>query len=393
MAVTTIINHKESKLSKVLIYIIGIVGVGLVVFFGGQLIESIMNKSGKAGISVETVNSSASVFVDGQKVGETPYTSSDIRPGTRTIALKNSIRQYQTSLNFIPSNNGTVHVVGLVRDLGVSDIFSSGQEFWFEKDSSGNTVRIISEPSGAKVYVDGSEVGTTPFSSTSISPGNYSIKIALPNYESQTAPIVVQKGYTLNGNIKLFPYPLPENPKLFEGSQSLYDLSLDNPALSADTEAWTKAVIYWNTTRGVNLGGATGLKDKAFDFFLDYKGNIFNREGTQVKSPDDVSKMGDLKKGGYLGRISDGLGLTKEAKEALTTLSSKVSAGKTATIGQTPFGWLRVRDSAGLGGAEIAKVNTGDKYGVLEEKTSWVKIKVSDTISGWVSSDYVTLSE
>jgi hypothetical protein len=393
MAVTTIISNKENKFSKVLIYVIGIVGVGLVVFFGGQLIESIANKNGKAGINVETVFSSASVFVDGQKVGETPYTSNDIKPGTKTIALKNTTRQYQTSLNFIPASDSTVHVVGLIRDLGVSDTFSSGQEYWFEKDSSGNTVRIISEPSGAKVYIDGSEVGVTPFSSTGISPGNYTVKISLTNYESQTAPIVVQKGYTLNGNLKLFPYPLPENPKLFEGSQSLYDLSLDNTVATADTESWAKAVIYWNTTRGVNIGSITGLKEKAFDFFLDYKGNIFNGEGSPVKTPEDILKMVNLKRGGYLGRISDGPGLTKEAKEALSALSGKVTGGKTATVNQTPFGWLRVRNNSGLTGTEIARVNTGDKYSVLEETTGWIKIQVSDTVAGWVSSDYVTLSE
>jgi hypothetical protein len=393
MAVTTIISNKESRFSKILVYLVGITGIGLVVFFGGQLIEYIGDKSGKAGISVEATNSQASVFIDGQKVGETPYTSSDLKPGIKTVALKTETRQYQTSLKFIPSNETTIHMVGVVRDLGISDTFSSGQEYWFEKDTSGNTVRIISEPSEASVYVDKSEIGKTPFSSATITPGNYTITISYPNYESQVSPIVVQKGYTLNGNVKLFPYPLPSNPKLLQDSQNLYDLSLDNAAATADTESWAKAVIYWNTTRGVNLGDSTGIKEKAFDFFLDYKGNIFNRDGNAVKSADDVSAMGELKKGGYLGRISDGLGLTKEAKESLSTLSGKISGGKTATIGKTPYGWLRVRNSAGLAGTEVGKVNTGEKYSILEEKIGWIKIKVSETVTGWVSSDYVTLSE
>lgn len=393
MAVTTIINNKESNFSKILIYVVGITGVGLVVFFGGQLIQSLSGKNGKAGISVEMVNSSASVYVDGQKVGETPYTSSSIKPGTRTVALKNDTRQYQTSLNFIPADNNTIHVVGLIRDLGISDFFSSGQEFWFEKDNSGDTVKIISEPSGATVYIDKSEVGKTPFSSTNISAGNYTVTISFPNYEAQTSPIVVQKGYTLNGNVKLFPYPLPESPKLLQDSQTLYDLSIDNQAAYADTEQWAKAVIYWNTTRGVNIDGLAGLKDKVFDFFLDFKGNVFDREGNLAKSAEEIAKMGELKKGGYLGRTSDGAGLTKEAKEAFSLLSGTVVGGKTATVKQTPFGWLRVRDAAGLNGVEIAKINTGNKYSVLEEKTGWVKIKVSEAVIGWVSSEYVTLSE
>lgn len=393
MAVTTIINNKENKFSKILIYFLGIVGVGLVVFFGGQLIQYITNKNGKAGINVETVNSQASVFIDGQKVGETPYTSSDIKPGTKTVALKTENRQYQTSLNFIPASDTVIHVVGLVRDLGVSDVFSSGREFWFEKDTSGNTLRIITEPSGASVFIDKSEVGKTPFSSTTITPGDYTITISYPNYESQTIPLSIQKGYTLNGNVRLFPYPLPTNPKLFEGSQNLYDLSLDNIGATSDTESWAKAVIYWNTTRGVNMGDTLGSKEKVFDFFLDYKGNIFNRDGNIVKSAEEIAAMGDLKKGGYLGRVSDGAGLTKEANESLGTISGTISGGKTATIGQTPYGWLRVRDSAGLSGAEVGKVNSGEKYPVLEEKIGWVKIKASETITGWVSSDYVTLSE
>lgn len=393
MAVTTIINNKENKFSKILIYFLGIVGVGLVVFFGGQLIQYITNKNGKAGINVETVNSQASVFIDGQKVGETPYTSSDIKPGTKTVALKTENRQYQTSLNFIPASDTVIHVVGLVRDLGVSDVFSSGREFWFEKDTSGNTLRIITEPSGASVFIDKSEVGKTPFSSTTITPGDYTITISYPNYESQTIPLSIQKGYTLNGNVRLFPYPLPTTPKLFEGSQNLYDLSLDNIGATSDTESWAKAVIYWNTTRGVNMGDTLGSKEKVFDFFLDYKGNIFNRDGNIVKSAEEIAAMGDLKKGGYLGRVSDGAGLTKEANESLGTISGTISGGKTATIGQTPYGWLRVRDSAGLSGAEVGKVNSGEKYPVLEEKIGWVKIKASETITGWVSSDYVTLSE
>ena len=393
MAVTTIISYKENKLSKIAVYVVGILGVALVVFFGGQLIETLTNKNGKSGLSVETVGSTAAVFVDGEKVGETPFTTSSIKPGTRTVAIKSDMRQYQTSFSFIPADNNVVHVVGLIRDLGVSDTFSSGQEFWFEKDKSGNTIKIISEPSGATVYIDKSEVGKTPFSSASVSPGNYTLTISFPNHESQTAPILIQKGYTLNGSVKLFPYPMPETVKLLQDSQNLYDLSIDNQAAYADTETWAKAVIYWNTTRGINTGTSLLAKEKMFDYFIDFKGNIFDRDGNAIRSTEEISKMGELKKGGYLGRISDGAGLTKEAREALASLSGITVGAKTATINQTPFGWLRVRDSASLNGAEIGKVNTSEKFEVLEEKTGWVKIRVSATLTGWVSSDYVTLSE
>lgn len=394
MAVTTIMAEKENKLSKFLIYFLGIVGVGLVVFFGGQLIQYILNRGGKAGLSVETLNSSASILVDGAKIGESPFTSNAIKPGSRTVTIKNDIRQYQATFNFIPSDNGIIHMVGIKRDLGVSDSFSSGQEFWFEKDNTGNTIRIISEPTGATVYIDGSEVGKTPFSSTSVTPGSYTLVISAQNYESQETQIKIQKGYTLNGNIKLFPYPMPSTVKLMQDSQILYDLSLDNPVATADTQSWAKAVVYWNTTRGATLSGAAGTKEKVFDFFLDYKGNIFDKDGSPVSSAEELNKLGEIKKGGYLGRTADGAGLTAEAKSAFATISgTAVMSAKTATIGATPNGWLRVRDAGSLTGNEIAKVNTGEKYPVLETTKDWVKIKVSETVSGWVSAGYVTVTE
>ena len=66
--------------------------------------------------------------------------------------------------------------------------------------------------------------------------------------------------------------------------------------------------------------------------------------------------------------------------------------GKKAKVVETGTGWLRVRDAAGLNGVEIARVTVGQEYQVLEETTGWVKIKVSDTVQGWVSSDYVEVA-
>ena len=50
MPVTTIMTKKEG-LPSFVIYLLGIVGVGLVVFFGGQVIENLGNLGGKAGVS------------------------------------------------------------------------------------------------------------------------------------------------------------------------------------------------------------------------------------------------------------------------------------------------------------------------------------------------------
>ncbi len=48
-----------------------------------------------------------------------------------------------------------------------------------------------------------------------------------------------------------------------------------------------------------------------------------------------------------------------------------------------------MRNAPSVNGVELAKVNVGQTFDVLEEQSGWVKIKVSDTITGWVSSMYV----
>jgi len=392
MSVSTISNDKNS-FSTALMYFLGIVGVALVVFFGGGLLRNIFGFGSKAILSVDVTNGKAGVLLNGKSIGETPFESKTINPGTNTITIKNDTQQYQTSVKFLPSTKGVSFAVGIIRDLGISDVFSSGQELWFDKDNPTDTLKVVSDPSGATVYIDGSEVGKTPFSSSIVTTGDYELKVALAGYETQTSRIHVQKGYTLNASIKMFPYPVPPVMKVFEGSPSLYDATTDNTSVSTDTEAWVKGILYWNQTRGINIDDVGLNKETVFDYFIDYKGNVFGADGKQLISQTDLQSLKDAKRGAYLGRSTDGTGLTKEAKAALDNLLAQGVTAKTATIKNTGTGWLRVRSSAGLNGTEIARATTGQTYPVLSETTGWVKIKVSETVEGWVSADYVTLSK
>jgi hypothetical protein len=166
--------------------------------------------------------------------------------------------------------------------------------------------------------------------------------------------------------------------------------------VTSDTQAWVKGVIYWNTTRGINVDNVGLNKEKVFDYFIDYKGGIFDANGKVVVSEEDFQRLKDLERGAYLGMPSLGEGLTEEARKALEELSSlgvDVVTTKTATIKTTPLGWLRVREGPSTSSNELTRVNTGNTYNVLEETEGWVKIRVSNTIDGWVSATYVELSE
>jgi hypothetical protein len=55
---------------------------------------------------------------------------------------------------------------------------------------------------------------------------------------------------------------------------------------------------------------------------------------------------------------------------------------------QTPTGFLRVRDQASLGGSEVGQVKPGESYQLLDERTDWYQIKLTNGQAGWISSQY-----
>lgn len=346
--------------------------------------KNIMELGGKTALTVEGENGTLEVFVNGKTIGSTPLKATNIKPGETKITLRGSTGQYDTSMEFLPRSE-----VYLKRDLGVSQVFSSGQNSWVEKNNSGTVATVISEPSNAAVFINNDNMGNTPFSSNTLSEDSYDVRVEAPGYEAQSIRIKVIKGYTVNLAVKLFPVPVPQRISKFEGSDSLYNGILDNDMVTTDTNVWVKGVVYWNKTRGINLENLGVNKDPVFDYYLDYKGYLYDKNGDIITGLTDMQKLKDLKAGLYLGKTSEGESISSAAKATLQ-LFSGISTAKMATIRQTPTGWLRVRSTAGLNGTEIARVDVGAKYEILEEAQGWVKIKVSDTVSGWVSAEYVT---
>ena len=86
------------------------------------------------------------------------------------------------------------------------------------------------------------------------------------------------------------------------------------------------------------------------------------------------------------------LGIDSTAASASANQISSPSAAilpvAKVLILQTPTGFLRVRDQASLGGAEIGQVKPGGTYQLLDEQTSWYQIKLTTGKTGWISSQY-----
>jgi uncharacterized protein YgiM (DUF1202 family) len=82
--------------------------------------------------------------------------------------------------------------------------------------------------------------------------------------------------------------------------------------------------------------------------------------------------------------------LTKEEDKAPMVEPTPTLAIKTVSvkIKQTETGWLRVRSQPNASGTEIMRVNAGETYSLVEEKTEWYKINLGNNNSGWISTKY-----
>lgn len=71
-----------------------------------------------------------------------------------------------------------------------------------------------------------------------------------------------------------------------------------------------------------------------------------------------------------------------------SSTSSGQFTGTKVLIKDTPTGWLRVRKEPSTSAEELTKVNPGEEYPLLEEKSGWYKIEYSPGKEGWISASY-----
>jgi hypothetical protein len=360
--------------------IITALGVILTSYFGYRLVtKSSLGQSG-ALLEVQTLDPGADVYLNSAQLGQTPIEAMKVKKGAGKVRLSKNGLSYETNVE-LTEQFATV----IKHDLGVDQFFSSGQNLWFEKASSENVLSIISEPSEAKISIDGVEVGKTPFSTDKLTEGGFEVNIEKDGYEAQSAYVEIKKTYTLNLSAKLFPLPAPQSIKLMTGSENIYDVVTSEDLVYSNPQNWAKALVYFNKTRGLNLMGLGINREVVFDALVDFNGKIYDKEGVETAT----ASLSESSKLGYLRRGTDPEGLSEAAKKTISDLGKTTPMGKTAKVTTTPTGWLRLREEPNLNGKELAKLNVGDEVQILEETTGWTKVKTTAALTGWVSSDYL----
>jgi hypothetical protein len=74
------------------------------------------------------------------------------------------------------------------------------------------SVRILSAPAGAAVYLDGEYRGTTPATVSAIPAGSHTLEVRAEGYERWTAPVTIRAGSIANVSAALNAIPAPAMP-------------------------------------------------------------------------------------------------------------------------------------------------------------------------------------
>ena len=386
---------------KKIILILTIVGV---VILGGYIFYKtvwINNIAGEAALAVNSVQGNTNVFVNDKLLGTTPFYSNAIKSGNVEVSIRNDDRTFDINLNLEP-NTETI----LNRELGPNRDFGAGDTVWVERSKDTPSMSVISDPVGALVKLDGEVKGETPITINNIKIGEHDLEISKDGFESRTLRPDIKEGIKLNVDSKLFTKPVGRplaQLKISTPTVTIYPLHLEDVVAKSSIKMHIQAVQYWLITRKDYLPREfpSGLN---IDYYVTEDGSVYNDTGENI-----VPKTNDNKaiKIAYFGNNED---LSEKALEMVnvlagnidlitnaektdststTTKTNTVVTGAKIKVIETGTGWLRVRAGAGLGFDEVAKLDVGKEYKLLEDKGDWVQVQVDDKVTGWVSSTYV----
>lgn len=225
----------------------------------------------------------------------------------------------------------------------------------------------------ALVYINGQEVGKTPYQDRNFKPGVTEIKLVAEgintqwerqiNIPPQTTVIINRtlsddaskiEGHILyfedsgkNNVAGLIINSIPQGASIVidgemkgETPLTLSDLSPGEHKITASLPSYKSKEIITNAIAGYKLVAEISLS-------------------RDVELPENDSKEQEEK---------------QEKKPMVRILD-------------TPTGWLRVREEASTSSKELGRVNPGNEFVLLDENNGWYKIEYEET-EGWISSTY-----
>lgn len=253
-------------------------------------------------------------------------------------------------------------------------IFSIGL-FFINRSSGKGALQVTSDPE-SKVYIDGKLLGQTPFCRC-----EFKDMISSGDYELRLVPSI--------GNSEPFEQKIQIFPKVL----TVVDRSfLEGPNSSASIITLKKLTD--KNEIGLSVVSIPGGAKVYIDNNLSGETTLNLKNITESDHEVKLTKDGYSEKSirirsvkGFKLEALVFLGLSEAATSSATPPPPPLSVSKVLIL-KTPTGFLRVRDSASLGGNQIGQVLPLEKYDFISEQNGWFEIKLKDGKTGWVSGQY-----
>ena len=136
----------------------------------------------------------AEVVVDGRAYGKTPVTVRDLTRGAHRMTVSHGgYAPYERRVVITASRPSQNLTVALVRPRATAAAAPKTAPAPAAAKSTG-ALAVESRPAGAKVYIDGQLVGTTPMSLPAVVAGPHAIRLEHDGYRRWAAPVRVVAG-------------------------------------------------------------------------------------------------------------------------------------------------------------------------------------------------------
>lgn len=225
-------------------------------------------------------------------------------------------------------------------------------------------ISVLSLPTEAKVFLNGSQVGQTPYENKNLEPKEYLVKIE-------------KEGLSWEGKVKLEPDTM----------------TVINRELASDGAFGAGEILSLEKGKGLTLVSSPAAAEVEVD------GKSYGRTPVFVDIVPEEHTISlshaDYLKRNIRAKVPDNFNLKISADLALseadlTTIATPpIKTTPELKVLNTPTGFLRVRDKPSTASKEISQVKPGDTLILLEELQGWDRVRLSDGKEGYVSSAYV----
>lgn len=182
-------------MKKTIFFILSLVSILILIMrFTPEITERVLGIRPKSGLSILSQPSEATVSLDGQKVGKTPYENRDLQVKEYLVKIEKDNGLWQGKISL---NSGTITVIN--RELADKIASSSGEVLSLEK---GRGLTVISNPTSADLDIDGKQYGKTPLT-INIDPGQHTILVAHANFLQRSIRVDLPKDYNLVVSVDL----------------------------------------------------------------------------------------------------------------------------------------------------------------------------------------------